>query len=220
MHLFEGENLIQLIKTVSYLGLFLIVFAESGLLIGFFLPGDSLLFTAGFLASQGYLNLYGLLAVIFTGAVLGDSVGYAFGRRVGPRIFKREDSRFFHKDHLRKAESFYEKHGGYTIIIARFMPIVRTFAPIVAGVGRMDYPTFLFYNVLGGAIWTLSMTVGGYFLGRLIPNVDKYLLPIIAVIVLLSVLPSAIHLLKSRNAGHAPSEEVVALEESVVEAKR
>ena len=199
MHIFEGENLIQLIKTVSYLGLFLIVFAESGLLIGFFLPGDSLLFTAGFLASQGFLNIYLLVPVIFIAAVTGDSVGYAFGRKVGPRIFSREDSRFFHKDHLLKAESFYEKHGGMTIILARFMPIVRTFAPIVAGVGRMHYPTFLFYNVLGGAIWTFSMTLGGYFLGRLIPNVDRYLLPIIAVIVLISFLPPAIHMLHSRR---------------------
>ena len=216
MHLFEGDNLIQLIKTVSYLGLFLIVFAESGLLIGFFLPGDSLLFTAGFLASQGFLNIWLLVPVIFIAAVTGDSVGYAFGRKVGPRLFKREDSRFFRKDHVLKAEAFYEKHGGITIVMARFMPIVRTFAPIVAGVGRMHYPTFLFYNVLGGAIWTLSMCVGGYFLGKVIPNVDKYLLPIIAAIVVLSVLPSVIHLMRERKKGHALPEEKPALEEEAV----
>lgn len=216
MHLFEGDSLIQLIKTVSYLGLFLIVFAESGLLVGFFLPGDSLLFTAGFLASQGFLNIWLLVPVIFIAAVTGDSVGYATGRRFGPRLFKREDSRFFHKDHLLKAEAFYKKHGGITIVLARFMPIVRTFAPIVAGAGRMDYPTFLFYNVMGGAIWTLSMCVGGYFLGKLIPNVDRYLLPIIAVIVILSVLPSVIHLLKERKKGHASAEQKSLINEEPV----
>lgn len=218
MHLFEGENLIQLIKSVSYIGLFLIVFAESGLLIGFFLPGDSLLFTAGFLASQGFLNIWLLVPLIFIAAVTGDSVGYAFGRRVGPRLFKREDSRFFHKRNLRKAELFYEKHGGMTIILARFMPVVRTFAPIVAGVGRMHYPTFLFYNVLGGAIWTISMCVGGYFLGKLIPNVDKYLLPIIGAIIVLSILPSAIHLLRERKkGGHDELDEPLPLEKSLVD---
>jgi membrane-associated protein len=216
MHLFEGENLIELIKTVSYLGLFLIVFAESGLLIGFFLPGDSLLFTAGFLASQGFLNIWLLVPVIFVAAVTGDSVGYAFGRKVGPRLFKREDSRFFRKDHLLKAERFYAEHGGITIVLARFMPIVRTFAPIVAGAGKMNYPTFVFYNVLGGAIWTLSMTVGGYFLGKLIPNVDKYLLPIIAAIIVLSVLPSVIHLLVERKKGHATAGEKPLMEEEAV----
>lgn len=215
MHLFEGENLIQLIKTVSYLGLFLIVFAESGLLIGFFLPGDSLLFTAGFLASQGFLNIWLLVPVVFIAAVTGDSVGYAFGRKVGPKLFKREDSRFFNKNHLRKAELFYEKHGGITIILARFMPIVRTFAPIVAGAGKMHYPTFLLFNLVGGAIWTVSMCVGGYFLGKLIPNVDKYLLPIIVGIVLLSILPSVIHVLRERKKGAHTAEDTALLEEEI-----
>lgn len=181
------------IRTAGYAGLFGIVFAESGLFIGFFLPGDSLLFTAGFLASQGFLNIWILLIGTFVCAVVGDSVGYAFGRKVGPMIFKREDSLLFHKDHLQKAHKFYEKHGGKTIILARFMPIVRTFAPIVAGAGNMHYRTFLVFNVIGGFLWAIGMTLLGFFLGRVIPGVDKYLLPIIAAIIFFSILPGIIH---------------------------
>ena len=144
---------VTILKTVGYLGMFAIVFAESGLLIGFFLPGDSLLFTAGMLASQGLLNIYILIPLTFIAAVLGDSVGYAFGYRVGPKIFKRGDSFFFHKDHLKRAEYFYEKYGSKTIVLARFMPVVRTFAPIVAGMGKMRYHKFLFYNIVGGVLW-------------------------------------------------------------------
>jgi membrane-associated protein len=186
----------ELIKTVGYVGLFAIVFAESGLLIGFFLPGDSLLFTAGFLASQNVLSLPILLVLFAIAAVVGDSVGYTFGRRVGRRLFERGDSMFFKKKHLIKAEEFYEKHGSKTIIIARFMPIVRTFAPIVAGIALMNYRRFVTYNIVGGLLWACGVTLAGYFLGNLIPDVDKYLLPIIVLIVLVSVLPSAIHLLR------------------------
>lgn len=192
-------DLIELIKTAGYIGLFGIVFAESGLLIGFFLPGDSLLFTAGFLASQDFLNIWVLTPLMFMAAVIGDSVGYSFGHRVGPRIFKKEDSILFNKEHLRRANSFFLKHGGKTIILARFMPVVRTFAPILAGVGTMKYRTFLFYNIIGGFLWAVGLTLLGYFLGRLIPNVDKYLLPIIALIILLSVAPSIIHVLRSEH---------------------
>ncbi len=192
-------DLIALVKTVGYVGLALIVFAESGLLIGFFFPGDSLLFTAGFLASQTVLNIYILLPLMFIAAVIGDSVGYAFGRRVGPAIFKRGDSFWFHKDHLERAQTFYARHGGKTIILARFMPIVRTFAPILAGVGRMHYPSFLAYNIIGGALWSIGLTLLGFFLGNVVPNVDKYLLPIIALIIFLSVLPSAIHVLRDAS---------------------
>lgn len=189
-------DLVELIKSVGLLGVFAIVFAESGLLIGFFLPGDSLLFTAGFLASQGFLNIWVLAIGSFICAVVGDSAGYAFGRRVGRRLFNRSDSLLFHKDHLFKAERFYEKHGGKAIVLARFMPIVRTFAPIVAGIGTMHYSRFVFFNIFGGFLWAVGVTFAGYFLGSLIPDVDKYLLPIVAVIIILSVLPSAVHVLQ------------------------
>ena len=192
-------DLTALIKAAGYLGLFGIVFAESGLLIGFFLPGDSLLFTAGFLASQGFLNIWLLIPLLFVAAVVGDSVGYSIGYRVGPRIFKRKDSIIFHKDNLEHANKFFEKHGGKTIILARFMPIIRTFAPMLAGVGRMSYKTFLAYNVIGGLLWAVGITLLGYFLGRTIPNVDKYLLPIIALILISSILPSFIHVIRDKK---------------------
>jgi len=184
------------LRTVGYLGIFAIIFAESGLFIGFFLPGDSLLFTAGFLASQDFFSLPLLLVGCFLAAVLGDSVGYAFGRRVGPRLFQREDSVLFHKKNVFKAQAFYEKHGAKTIVIARFIPVVRTFAPIVAGIGQMRYRHFLTYNVVGGLLWAVGVTLLGYFLGNAIPDVDRYLLPIIVFIVLISVAPAAYHMLK------------------------
>ena len=186
-------DLIALIRTTSYIGIFGIVFAESGLLVGFFLPGDSLLFTAGFLAEQGYLNIYILCAVVFAGAVLGDSAGYWFGRKVGPKIFNRPDSLLFHHTHLEKARIFYERHGGKTIIIARFMLVVRTFAPIVAGVGRMHYPLFLTYNLIGGALWGIGLPGSAYLLSGLIPNLEQYLSEVIIVIILLSLAPTVIH---------------------------
>lgn len=192
-------DLVTLIKTAGYLGLFGIVFAESGLLIGFFLPGDSLLFTAGFLASQGFFSVWILAVICFLGAVFGDSFGYAFGRRVGPKIFTREDSLFFNKAHLERARMFYEKHGGKAVVLARFMPIIRTFAPILAGVGEMKYSHFLFYNIFGGFFWAVGLTFIGYYLGSVIPGIDKYLLPIIALIIFLSILPSLIHILRNKE---------------------
>jgi len=198
LDVFSGENLINLIKTVGYLGIGGIVFAESGLFFGFFLPGDSLLFTAGFLASQNFLNIFILNIIVFICAVLGDNVGYAFGLKVGPKIFNKEESLFFSKKNLIKAADFYKKYGAITVILARFMPFVRTFAPIVAGVGQMEYKKFVFNNIIGGLLWTLLLTNSGYFLGKIIPDVDKYLLPIILAIVVLSVLPSVYHLLKSK----------------------
>ncbi len=187
---------VHLLQTVGYLGMFLIVFAESGILIGFFLPGDSLLFTAGILASQGILNIFVLIPLTFTAAVLGDSVGYAFGRRVGHRIFRREDSFFFHKDHLKRAEYFYEHYGAKTIVLARFMPVVRTFAPIVAGIGKMRYPKFLFYNILGGILWGIGLVSLGYLLGRSVPGIDRFLLPIIIVIIVASATPPFIEMFR------------------------
>ena len=189
----------RLIETVGTLGLFAIVFAESGLLIGFFLPGDSLLFTAGLLASQGKLNLPVILVGCFVAAVAGDQAGYLFGRRVGPALFKRPDSRFFKHENVEKAQAYFDRHGVKTIVLARFVPIVRTFAPIVAGVGRMDYSTFLRFNVLGGFLWGVGVTLLGYVLGDTVPDIDKYLLPVIGLIVLLSLLPVLFELRKARR---------------------
>lgn len=189
----------SLIRTAGYFGLFGIIFAESGLLVGFFLPGDSLLFTAGILANSGFLNIYWLCLVVFFGAVLGDNVGYAFGKKVGPKIFKREDSLLFHKDNLLKAKSFFDKHGGKTIIIARFVPVVRTFAPIIAGVGNMHYSTFVLYNFVGAFLWAVGLSVLGFAAGEYIPNIDKYLLPIILIIIFISVLPGVVNILRTKE---------------------
>lgn len=205
----------QLVESFGYIGLFAIIFAESGLLIGFFLPGDSVLFTAGFLASQDILNIYILVPLLFIAAVTGDSVGYTFGSRVGKKLFQKEDSIFFHKKHLLKAQKFYEKHGGKTITIARFLPVVRTFAPIVAGMGEMPYNKFIFYNLLGGFLWAVCLPLAGYFLGSLIPNVDKYLLPIIVLIVIASIVPTIVHLIKERNSDNELKEAAKELKEEI-----
>ncbi|MBI3335272.1 MAG: VTT domain-containing protein [Candidatus Portnoybacteria bacterium] len=194
-----GIDLVSLIKTVGYLGIFGIIFAESGLFIGFFFPGDSLLFTAGFLASQGFLDIRALVILTFLGAVLGDSFGYAFGKKVGPRLFRSQDSLVFHKDNLERARLFYERYGQKTIVLARFMPIVRTFAPILAGVGNMRYRTFLAFNILGGIMWGVSVPLLGYYLGTAIPNPDRYLLPLVFLIVILSFLPFIIHIVKDEH---------------------
>lgn len=198
MEILFGYNLENLIRTIGYFGLFGIVFAESGLFIGFFLPGDSLLFTAGFLASQGHLNIYILTLGAFFAAVLGDNFGYAFGRRIGPKIFKKENSLIFHKNHLERARIFYEKHGGRTLVLARFMPIIRTFAPILAGVGNMNWRTFFFYNITGALLWAVGIALAGYILGSTIPGVDRYLIPIIIAIILTSFLPTLAHIIKNR----------------------
>ncbi len=199
LSMFSGAGLENLIKTVGYIGVFVIIFAESGLLIGFFLPGDSLLFTAGLLAAQGLLSIYLLAPLVAVAAILGDSVGYMFGRRIGPRLFNRDDSLLFQKKNVLKAQAFFDKHGSKTIVLARFIPIVRTFTPIVAGVGQMQYQTFVTYNVVGGILWAMGVSVAGYFLGTTIPNIDKYLLPIIIGIVVLSILPPVVHLLRERQ---------------------
>lgn len=188
-------DLVELIKTAGYLGVFTIVFLESGLLIGFFFPGDSLLFTAGFLTSQGYLDIKVLIAGCFVAAVAGDNIGYYIGKKLGPKVFTKDTSLFFHKGHLEKAQKFYDKHGGKTIILARFIPVIRAFAPVVAGVGRMNYRKFLLFNLVGGVFWAIGVTLAGYYLGRLIPDVDKYLLPIVGLIIIVSVLPGLHHIL-------------------------
>lgn len=192
-------DLKTILPTIGYLGIFFIVFAESGLLFGFFLPGDSLLFTAGFLASQGIFDIRILALGCFICAVIGDSVGYTFGHKVGKRLFRKEDSIFFHKDHLMRAELFYEKYGKKTIVLARFLPIIRTFAPIVAGIGSMNYSTFVTYNIVGALLWAAGITLAGYFLGNVIPGVDRYLLPIIILIIVASIAPTILHVLKDQD---------------------
>lgn len=189
---------IFLIKTVGILGVILIIFAETGLFFGFFFPGDSLLFTAGILASQNILNIWVLILGCILASILGDTVGYFTGKKYGRSLFKKDDSFFFKKKYLHDAEIFYEKHGKFTIIIARFVPIIRTFAPIVAGIGQMHYKTFISYNIFGAIFWIISMTLLGYFLGGIIPNPDKYLLPIIFLIIVVSFLPIILKFLKIR----------------------
>ncbi len=185
---FFGISLPHLISAVGLVGVCFIVFAETGLLLGFFLPGDSLLFVAGVLASQHIFSLPILLGAVFVSAILGNFVGYEFGFRVGERLFAREESFFFKKRHAESARSFYEENGGKTIFLARFIPIVRTFAPIVAGVAKMNRRSFLVFSLIGGFIWVFGLIFAGYFLGSAI-DVDRYLLPIIIGIVVVSFLP-------------------------------
>ena len=158
-------DLASLIQTVGYLGVFTIVFLESGLLIGFFFPGDSLLFTAGFLASQGFFDIKILIAGCFVAAIAGDNIGYLIGAKLGPKIFTKKNSIFFHKKHLERVQRFYDKHGGKTIILARFIPVIRAFAPVVAGAGKMDYKRFCFFNFFGAVLWAIGVTLAGYYLG-------------------------------------------------------
>ncbi len=202
-----GVELTDFIVWGGVLAVALVVFAESGLLIGFFLPGDTLLFTTGFLVSSGLLgpnaNIHLIVCILFLAAVAGDSVGYTFGRRLGPRIFRRPNSRLFKQENIQRAAAFYEKHGGKTIIIARFVPIVRTFAPIVAGTARMRYPTFLTYNIIGALLWAVGVTYLGYFAGTWFHSigieVDQVLLPLVALILLISLAPGIVHLLRNKK---------------------
>lgn len=191
---------LAIVQTGGYLGIALLVFAESGLLIGMFLPGDSLLFTAGLLASGGFLEYAPLVAIITVSAILGDSVGYWFGANVGENFFSRPDSRFFKQEYVARTRAFYRKYGGRAIILARFIPIVRTLAPILAGIGSMPYSRFITYNVAGAFLWGVGMTSLGYFLGELIPNSEKYILPITIGIVVLSFLPIIWNIVRGRKA--------------------
>ncbi len=191
------HNLDELIRWGGYIVLIAIVFSETGLFFGFFLPGDSLLVTAGLFAARGDLSIVVLLLSLMLAAIIGDATGFEIGRFSGSRIMKRKDSFFFKKQHLEKTQAFYEKHGGKTIILARFMPIVRTFAPLVAGVAGMPYKKFAFFNITGGILWVGSMLGIGYVLGRSIPNIDKYIHIVIAVVIFLSILPGIISYLKS-----------------------
>ena len=197
LHLLEPR---KLITTFGFIGLLAIVYAESGLFFGFFLPGDSLLFTAGIVAATGDLNLAALVIGLSIAAITGDATGYWYGKKFGRRLFQRENSIWFHRKHLERAHDFYEKHGGKAIIMARFLPVVRTFVPIVAGMALMTYAKFATFNVVGGIGWVVSMTVGGYFFGNIIgDNVDKYLLPTLLLIIFLSVAPTVWHLYRENR---------------------
>jgi membrane-associated protein len=194
-----------LVIWAGYIGMAAIIFAETGLLAGFFLPGDSLLVTAGLFAAtidpatnQPYLNIWLLNLILIPCAIAGDAVGYWVGSKTGPRLFRKEKSFFFRKDYLIKTQEFYNKHGGVTIIIARFMPIIRTFAPTVAGIAQMKYKKFAQYNVVGGFLWIVSLTLMGYYLGRLIPGIEKHIEKVIIVIVFLSILPGIIKYLQHK----------------------
>lgn len=194
-------------KTIAgagYVVLFLVVFAETGLAAGFFLPGDSLLVVAGLFAARGDLNVFILLVSLFVAAVIGDAVGYYSGLKMGPRIFRQEKSLLFRPSHLQKAQGFYEKYGGKTIIIARFVPIIRTFAPIVAGAANMPYRKFVVFNVVGGFLWVFSMILSGYFLGSILKsrfgiNLDEHIEKVVIIVVALSLLPPIIEYIKSRR---------------------
>jgi len=191
-----------LIRWGGSLVLVAIVFAETGLLAGFFLPGDSLLVTAGLVASQARtLNIWVLIVALSAAAIAGDSTGYAIGRYVGPRIFRRDESRLFKKDYVRRAQRFYDKYGAKTIVLARFVPIVRTFAPTLAGVGQMRYRTFLTFNVAGGISWVCAMTLTGYFLGRTVPDIMRHLHWIIGIVVAISLTPILHEWQTARRAG-------------------
>ena len=189
----------DLIRWGGYAVLVAIVFTETGLLVGFFLPGDSLLITAGLVAAAGGLNIWWINALLIVAAVTGDSVGYAIGYRIGPRLFTRPQSLLFNPRHVERTREFYARHGAKTIVIARFVPIIRTFAPVVAGVGQMAYRRFVFYNVAGGVGWVTSMTWAGYLLGRMIPNVSRYIHVVVGIVIVLSVIPIAVEIARERR---------------------
>lgn len=188
-----------IIETLGYAGIFCILFAESSLFFAFFLPGDSLLFTAGLLASEGFLNIWALMVLAALASALGNSAGYWFGAFVGPRLFTREDSFFFNKKHIERSRGFYEAYGPRAIILARFVPVVRTFVPILAGVGRMRYRTFLIYNVIGGVLWGAGVALLGFMLGRVFPQTERYLTLFILLIIAASFVPVAVEWWRARR---------------------
>ena len=187
----------QLIEAFGYIGMFAIIFVETGLLVGFFLPGDSLLLTAGILAATGTLNLPTTILVCAAGSILGDQLGYWVGRSLGPRVFNRPQSRFFDPGNVTKAKAFFDKYGVLTILIARFVPVVRAFAPTMAGVTKLPYPTFLTLSLIGGTLWGASLTALGYFLGQLVPDLEKYIYLVLIAGILVAVIPSAVHLVRA-----------------------
>ena len=191
-------NVPELIRLVGFYGLILIVFAETGLLVGFFLPGDSLLITAGLFAARGDLDFTMLVVTLIPAAIAGNATGYYIGHRTGKALYSRPDSLLFRREHLRMTHEYYERHGGKTIILAQFIPILRTFAPVVAGVGEMGYRQFATYNVVGAVFWIGGMTTAGYALGNAIPNIESRIHYVVAVVIFISLLPPGIALLKAR----------------------
>lgn len=192
-------DVIAVIKTFGYLGIFTIIFSETGLLIGLFFPGDSFLFTAGILASQGYIDIILVASIAFIAAVTGNELGYALGKKFGPMVFTKERSLFLSKEHIQRSERFFTRHGGKAVLLARFMPIIRTITPVMAGVGNMQHGTFFSYNIFGGILWAIAIPFAGFFLGNIIPNIDRYLVPIIFVIVFISILPTLIQLWREKK---------------------
>jgi len=192
-------DLEQLAITAGYIGLFVIIYAETGLLIGFFLPGDSLLVTTGLLAERGHFSVFILIPLLVVAAIAGDATGYQIGRAAGPRLFNRDDSRWFKRSHLERAQDFYDRHGGKTIVIARFLAIVRTFAPTVAGAARMGYPQFALYNMVGGSLWVSSMILLGFAFGSALPNPDILFIPAVGLVILASIAPGLWHLYRERR---------------------
>ena len=192
-------NVPELIRLVGQFGLPLIIFAETGLLVGFFLPGDSLLITAGLFAARGDLSLPLLIVTLIPAAILGNATGYQIGKRTGKALYSRPDSLLFRREHLRMTHEYYERHGGITIVIAQFAPILRTFAPVVAGVAEMGYRRFASYNVIGAILWISSMTIGGYLLGNVIPGIDKRIDVVVMVVIAISLLPACVAWLRGRR---------------------
>lgn len=189
----------SLLHAIGLLGVAAILFAETGLLLGFFLPGDSLLITAGVLAAAGQLNLLGVVIAGLLGAVLGDSVGYAIGHRFGPAVFSRPQSRLFRPEYRERAERFFARYGPSAVVLARFVPVVRTAVPTLAGAGRMPYATFALCNILGALLWAVGVPLAGYFLGRLIPNLDRYILLLVALVVVASLVPVLVEVRRMRQ---------------------
>jgi membrane-associated protein len=203
------SNLPELVQWAGLVGLAIIIFSETGLLVGVFLPGDSLLVTAGLLAARGYLSIYTLVPTLTIAAILGNSVGHFIGRATGPRIFNRENSLFFNKKHAIRAHEFYEKHGRKTIVLAQFMPIIRTFAPVISGVAGMKFSQFITFNILGAFLWIWSMLGIGYFLGNMIPGIDQHIEIVVIIVVFLSVLPGLISTIRARRAKRVTTSAAV-----------
>lgn len=210
MHIDKYLNLlVQQYGMLTYLILFLIIFMETGLVVTPFLPGDSMLFAAGAIAAMGAMNIFTLLIVVYIAAVLGDTVNYHIGKKLGNKILVKEDIRFINKEYLKKAQTFYEKHGSMTIVLARFIPIIRTFAPFVAGIGEMNYTKFIPYNMMGGGLWVTLFLGGGYFFGNL-PFIEKHFSYVLIAIILISILPAVIAILKEkRKKGGDDNDDVI-----------
>jgi membrane-associated protein len=208
------SNLPDLVQWAGIFGLAAIVFSETGLLVGFFLPGDSLLVTAGLFAARGYLDIYWLVPTLTIAAICGNTLGYTIGRVTGPRIFNRENSLFFNKKHAMRASRFYAEYGRKTIVLAQFMPILRTFSPVIAGVAGMRFREFITYNVLGAFAWIWSMLGTGYFLGTYVPNIEKNIGIVIAVVIFLSILPAIVSALRARRSKHLAAMAVIETQES------